>query len=318
MVRAPAFLIGALVVCVTPRVEGLQTAARDPAVDMSQFKRAVVHVAYAHRSKAEDLDIVYPDAGKGPFPLILAIHGGSWKVGNAESVTVGSILKATSQGYAVATINYRLSPEARWPAQLYDAKAAVRFLRANAQKYNLKARKIVAWGYSAGGQIAQMLGATNRLSKFEDLKMGNPQQSSSVQGVISWYGLSDMAEQTSAYVHTAETELMGFDPHKLPARARSASPLYLVTKKFPPILLVHGTADEDVPFAQSVRIWKEVNRKAGVGRARLKLIQGAGHGDDKIKTDENVKDDLYFVDEILLAGNNPNRSATMKSVALTK
>jgi acetyl esterase/lipase len=318
MALSTVFFIVSLLCCHTPRAQGAQNAAQGTEVDMSQFKKTIIHVAYAHRSYAEDLDIVYPEVGKGAFPLILVIHGGSWKVGNAESVTVGSILKATFQGYAVATINYRLSSEAKWPAQLYDAKAAVRFLRKYAKKYNLKADKIVAWGYSAGGQIAQMLGATNGLSGFEDLKMGNPHQSSSVQGVVSWYGLSDMAGWTSAYVHTAEIELMGFDPHRLKIKARSASPLYHITYAFPPTLLVHGTIDEDVPYTQSVKLWRKVNLIAGMGRARLKLIKGAGHGDDQIKTDENVKDDLYFVDEILWAGNNPNRSDKMKSVALKK
>lgn len=276
-------------------------------IDMSLFPTAVLNARYiADDNINHQLDIIYPFYGRPPYKTIVLFHGGFWMSGDKQSETVAQVLQATTQGYAVVSVNYRLAGEVTWPGPLYDAKAAIRFLRANSGKYRLDTEKIIVWGLSSGAHLAAMLAATNDLREYEDLTMGNPDMSSSVQGLISWYGVSDITTLSDAATKAANM-IMGFDVRSGDKRASEASPLNLVTKKFPPALLVHGTADEIVPYSQSVEMQKKINETTGVNIAELKSFEGAGHNDPDINTAENVSDNLNFADRILFDGENPNR-----------
>ena len=150
----------------------------------------VANLAYANASATEVLDLYLP-AGAGPFPVVVNIHAGGFALGD-KGMVPGSTAKAlVAAGYAVASLNYRLSGEAVFPAAVLDAKAAVRFLRANAAKYNLNPDKIAAFGQSAGGNLAAMLGTTGGVAEFDDASLGNPGVSSNVQAVIDWFGPTD-------------------------------------------------------------------------------------------------------------------------------
>jgi len=190
---------------------------------------------------------------------------------------------------------------------LYDAKAVIRFIRANSNKYKLDTKKLVVWGGSAGGHIAEMLAATNNEPAFEDLSMGNKKSSSAVQGVVSWYGVADLSTLSKAGAPAAD-KIMGFDVLANKERTRYADPIDLVTKDFPPILLVHGTYDKTVPYQQSVEMQKKVNEVTRKNTAELITFYGAAHGDAIIKTNENIARYLNFVDKILYDGKNPYRS----------
>lgn len=278
-------------------------------IDMHQFKKTILDIAYTNtKNKYQKLDIIYPSVGKAPYKFIMVFHGGGWIKGHRKSASIASIQSATQQGYAVVNVGYRLAPEVTWPAQLHDAKAAVRFIRANAQKYNLDATNIVVWGSSAGGQLVQMLAATNDLKEMEDLSMGNADVSSKVQGVISWYGVSDVASLTNHGVDYANA-LMGFNVMHDVSKARVASPIDYVNENFPPILLVHGSNDQLVPFEQSVQMAIKVNSITGEKRAKLKLFINGKHSDAIIKSISNVDDNLHFVDKIMYPDSyNPYRS----------
>lgn len=279
----------------------------EPRVDITQFTRTITDVPYAEQSQAQVLDIIYPDKGSGPYRVIVGIHGGGWKSGDKRMQSFSSLFKTTSQGYAFVTINYRLSGEAHWPAQLNDAKAAIRFLRANASKYELDTENILVWGSCAGGHIAEMLGATNGRQEFEDLTMGNQLHSSSVQGVVSWYGMTDLSDLATEGISAANA-VLGYDARKYPERSALASPINFITKEYPPALFVHGTNDKVVSYLQSVEMCNMINQLAGPGRAQIKLFPGASHGSEIIKTDENLKDNLNFVDQVLWGGKNPYRT----------
>ncbi len=150
-------------------------------------------VVYANASSTQKLDIYLP-SGNGPFPVVVNIHGGGFKLGDK---TMGdAVLGQTllNSGYAIASIDYRLSGEAKFPAAVLDAKAAVRFLRANATKYKLNPDKIVAFGASAGGNIASMLGTSGDIAEFDDASLGNADVSSRVQAVINWFGPNDFGQ----------------------------------------------------------------------------------------------------------------------------
>lgn len=290
---------------------------KDQYFDINQFDKTIVNVPYANSdNKSQQLDIIYPSVGKAPYKVIMQFHGGAWSSGDKQSSTIASIQYATQQGYAVINVNYRLSAEAKWPAQLYDAKAAVRFIRANADKYDLDATKIVAWGSSAGAHLAQMLAATNGKKEMEDLSMGNQDASSEIQGVVSWYGISDITDLTKNITESAN-QLLGYDVEENKEKAKDVSPLENVTKDFPPILLVHGTSDSVVSYEQSVKMAEEVNKTTGTDQAELKLIVGAKHGDSQITSKESFANDLNFVDKVMYKdGVNPYRSTNYEDIKL--
>jgi len=288
----------------------IQTQGKERPIDMTQFAKTVLDIPYAgNENPRQTLDIVYPRAAQPPYKTIVLFHGGGWTLGSKRSETIAPIFHATNQGYALVSVNYRLSSEVTWPAPLHDAKAAIRFLRTNAGKYQLDAKKIVVWGAASGGHIAQMLGATNNRPAFEDLSMGNENASSAVQGVVAWYGVSDISRLTDIGTSPANT-IMGFDVRFGVDKTRDASPIELVTAQYPPILLVHGTNDQIVPYRQSVDMLEKVNEATGKQTARLKTFEGESHGGPAIKTRESVAEDLNFVDSILFDGKNPYRNDT--------
>jgi acetyl esterase/lipase len=126
-----------------------------PEMNTSQIKRKWLNRQYANQSPTQKLDIYLPDAGNGPFPVIASIHGGAWMIGDKGDMQNSSMMEGLKHGYAVACINYRLSGEAQFPCQIYDCKAAIRYLRANASAYYLDANRIAAWGSCLGGNSFQ-------------------------------------------------------------------------------------------------------------------------------------------------------------------
>ena len=297
---------------------GLEGVDKEQQVDMQQFRRKAVNIAYAHTTNPRQmLDIIYPLAGEAPYKFIVVFHGGGWAAGDKRSEPLAPIFQAITQGYAVASVNYRLSDEVTWPKPLHDAKAAIRYLRANAFKHLLDASNMVVWGVSSGGHLAEMLAATNNQPAFEDVSLGNPATSSAVQGVVSWYGIPDVSELTAAGIPAAN-QLMGYDVKTNKEKTREANPVALVTKDFPPILLVHGTNDQVVPFAQAVNLQTKVNEATGRMIATVKRVEGAGHGDSIIKTNQIVSNCLDFVDRILFNGKNPHRNTSYLDIKLSE
>ena len=159
--------------------------------DLSGFSRSYLDVPFSDRSKALRLNLVLPNEGDGPFPLVVFIHGGGWLTGDKNHVQTQSVYRLLYAGYAVCCINYRLSDEAKWPLPLHDCKAAIRFLRANAQRFNLDTERIGLVGNSAGGHLAALMGTTNGQKEYEDLTMGCGEYSSDVQAVFVWFGVYD-------------------------------------------------------------------------------------------------------------------------------
>lgn len=232
----------------------------------------------------QTLDLYLPGHGRGPFPLIIWIHGGSWQFGSKAD---GAPVQFASEGYAVASINYRLVPRAIFPAQIQDCKAAVRFLRANAALHHLDPQRFAAWGYSAGGQLAGLLGASAGVRALEG-KGGNLHTSSAVQLVVDWSGPSDflsMQAQSPAgdtldhnAASSAESLYIGAPLQQDPARTAAASPVTYIHAVMPPFLIMQGDQDQVVPYAQSVE-FQHLLRKSRVN-ATIVPIMGAGHSFD--------------------------------------
>ena len=208
-----------------------------------------------------ELDLYLP-AGDGPHPVALFLHGGGWRLGSRHSggpAFPGRSLfeRVARAGIAVASADYRLSGEAVWPAQLSDAKAAVRWLRARAGELGVDGERIAAWGESAGGHLAELLGLVADPALAGEVGVTGPP--SSVVAVAAWYAPSDVAAVATdtgadpADPTTREAHLLGAAPSAVPDVAAQAGPVTHVRAGVPPFLLLHGRADRFVPCVQSER-----------------------------------------------------------------
>ncbi len=234
------------------------------------------------------------------LPLVVWIHGGGWRSGDKKSGHAPNRIPAlVSTGrYLGATIGYRLSDEAKWPAQIHDCKAAIRWLRARSEKFGIHPDKIAVWGTSAGGHLASMLGTSGGLSELEGELGKHTRKSSRVQAVVNAYGpsaLLQMDDHPSKIIHNApyspESKLIGAPIQKAKAKALQASPITHVSPDDPPFLHFHGTHDQLVPFHQSeilheALLTKEVS-------SSLITIQGGGH---RLDASYTLKYVLPFLD----------------------
>ena len=222
------------------------------------------------------LNIARPKTGDGPFPAVVCIHGGGFRAGKRESYD-GLVLRLAERGYVALTVTYRLAPKHPFPAAVHDTKAAVRWLRANAQKYKVDPARVGVTGGSAGGHLAQFLGVTAGVGEFEG-DGGNAAQSSAVTCVVNVYGPSDFTKSYGKSVDAAEVLplFLGGNLETRRFQHLLASPLYWVTPRAAPTLCIHGTEDKYVAHEQAV--WLVEKMKASGAQAELLTLQGAGHG----------------------------------------
>lgn len=203
---------------------------------------------------------LYRLAGGAPKPLVIYIHGGGWVAGHTRAAGAiadfpAALAALAREGFAVASLEYRLAGEAPHPAQLQDVRAAVRYLKANAAKYGIDPTRIALWGGSAGGHLAA-LAATSCRDAGLDPKPGMPAADTCVQAAAIWYGVFDfapiLARQARPGAPAAENQLLRCTPATCPpARVAAASPAHYFSRQDPPFLLIHGIADRTVPVAQS-------------------------------------------------------------------
>jgi acetyl esterase/lipase len=222
------------------------------------------------------LNLARPKTGEGPFPTVLCIHGGGFRAGKRESYD-GLCIKLAERGYVAATMTYRLAPKHQFPAAVHDTKAAVRWLRANAEKYKINPAKLGTTGGSAGGHLAQFLAVTANVPQFEGTG-GNPDQSSAVTCVVNVYGPSDFTQSYGKSVDAAEVLPLWLGGNLETAKVKHihASPLYWVTPNAAPTLCIHGTDDKYVAHEQAV--WMVDKLRAAAVEAELLTLEGAGHG----------------------------------------
>ncbi len=258
--------------------------------------RVEKNLEYGPHGDGNKLDLYLPEKADKPLPLIIWIHGGGWEAGSKENPMGLGMLK---QGYAVASINYRLSQEAKYPAQIEDCKAAVRFLRANAKKYNLDPDHFGVFGASAGGHLVALLGTTAGVKELEG-DGPNKNVSDAVQAVVDWFGPTDMLKmEEEAKEQTDVKSVLNADAADSPVGklfggpvqdhkelAEKANPIHYITKDAAPFLIMHGDKDNLVPLAQS-RILDEALKAAKV-ESTLIVVEGNGHGGPGFVTPENL------------------------------
>jgi acetyl esterase/lipase len=266
-------------------------------------------IPYAAQSDAQKLDIYVPPGASGPYPVVVWLHPGGFTMGDKDMVKpfLKNILAA---GYAVVSVNYRLADEAQSPAQIFDAKAAVRWVRANAENYNFNPEKIIAWGVSAGSTFAALLGTSANVESTEDLSMGNPGESSRVSAVVDIIGPMDFLQMDPQLVRlgypplhdndtSGESILIGGQLSKFPERCRAINPATYITPDCPPFFLQHGKADDLVPYLQSVELAEKLTAVIGPENVTLNLIENADHFDAAHNSPENVKKVFDFLDRHL-------------------
>lgn len=265
-----------------PGVLHAQPAAR-PVPTGTVVHRDLAYVPAGH--ERHTLDLFLPEKGDGPFPLVVWIHGGGWAAGSkAANSALGAGL--IERGYAVASLNYRLSGHAIFPAQIEDCKAAIRWLRAHAAQYRLDVQHFGVWGSSAGGHLSALVGTSGDVPEFDVGE--NRELSSRVQAVCDYFGPTDFLQMNAhngpggRLDHDAatspESRLIGGpiqDPGNR-AKVQRANPLTYVTPDDPPFFIVHGDADPLVPHHQS-RLLYDALRQAGVP-VRFTTVVGGGHG----------------------------------------
>ncbi|EMI19738.1 lipase/esterase [Rhodopirellula maiorica SM1] len=245
------------------------------------------------------LDLYLP-AVQGKAPLVVWIHGGGWRAGSKAKPP---IRKLTEHGYALASISYRFTDTAVFPAQIHDCKAAVRWLRGEAEQFGYNADWITVAGSSAGGYLALMLGVTDEVTEFEGTLGNHREQSSSVQAVVDYFGPSDFVLRGKTQPERAYTEKSGSfallggirDGQITPDIERRASPATYVTADDPPLLVFHGTDDEVVRLDQSEHI-VELYTKLGL-TAKLVVVESAGHGGVRFFRDPNFTTMLKFLNQ---------------------
>jgi len=256
------------------------------------------------------LDLYRPlTPSSGPLPVILWFHGGAWKMGSRASIE-RIIAEQLERGFAVASVSYTLSDRAQWPTQCHEAKAAIRCLRANADKLGLNPDMIIAAGMSAGGHMACTLGVTAQHAELNGALGEHTEQSTAVQGVLALYPPTDFLAVPKSFDGLLDyyaddspvTQLLGETIETAPHKSDLASPLKLLNingsaHACPPTLLLHGKADPIVPVEQS-ELMQAALQALGIN-SELVLIDGYTHGDYRFNRGEPAQRIHQFLDRLL-------------------
>jgi acetyl esterase/lipase len=238
-------------------------------------------------------------AGQEPMPVVVFIFGGAWRTGNKDA-GIKPLSVLAQKGYLCASIEYRFSQEALFPAQLEDCKCAIRFLRSKAGEYHINPDKIGVWGMSSGAYLAALLGTTGDVKDFEG-KGGSSEFSSRVNAVVDWFGPTDFTKMDAAGskmkhdpADSPESRLIGGAIQENKDKCAKASPLTYVTSDDPPFLIMHGDRDPVVPIGQSELL------VAALNKAKVKCVfapvPGGSHG---FVGPQHEKKVLVFLDEQL-------------------
>jgi len=260
----------------------LMVAALDAAEPSADAYRRIDDIQYAevdgHRLL---LDLYLPKDVENP-PLVVWVHGGAWRRGSKTNMPLADLVK---NGIAVASVDYRLSTVARFPAQIHDCKAAIRFLRGNTTKYCFNGERIGIAGSSAGGHLAALIGVTNNFKELEGDIGDYDDQSSSVQAIADYFGPTNfmtILQQSTPHglsVRVPALELLlGDGPEAKPELACLASPVFHIDADDPPLLLIHGDQDPQVPINQSHELYGKY--KEHQLPVRFEVVHGGAHGGD--------------------------------------
>ena len=295
-----------------PATGGSDASASTGVGGMTSAARTISNIYYTgNSSESQSLDLLLPANARLPLPLIVRFHGGGFSSGDKAGEETGTAAKAIlAKGYALASVNYRLSGQALFPAGAQDAKAAMRWLRAHAVEYGLDTDHFASWGESAGGYLAVMIGVTgDQVTVFDDDSLGNPGVSSAVAAVVDWYGPVDLAtmdsQQTAKPPAGCPSSWLQHTPANSPEGqwlggalntpavsaklAQANLTAYIATaKSLPFFIIAQGDNDCQVPWGQSQEL-NDTLAKVG-NKANLTILAGASHGDGRFESTQSTPD----------------------------
>lgn len=283
-----------------------------PLVDVSFVKRKFLDVYYGKESKAQVLDIYLPDEGDGPFPLLIHIHGGGFAMGDKRDGHVKKLLDAIKKGYAFASIEYRLSSEALFPAAVLDVRECIRFLKKNSSKFHIDPTRIGTIGGSAGGNLSAFLAMNIPNNEFIGEKDKVFDETPTIKMAIDWFGPTNfkiMDEQALKNgisftdhneSYSAESCYMGKPLNEVDEEwIEKANPISYISNNMCPLLIEHGTHDKLVPFGQSIILNDAIVKKIGYGHVFFQPLENADHEDKAFESDENMDLVWEFIKEKL-------------------
>ena len=239
--------------------------------------------------------------------MLIFVHGGAWMMCDKRDLQLNPPLRLLSEGIAVASINYRLSSEAKFPAQIHDVKTAIRCLKASAEDFGVSKVRVALWGASAGAHLAALAGTSAGVSLLEDLTTGWSEEDVTVKAVVSWFGPTNFLQMDSQLLQTGageadhngpespESKLLGGTVTDHEALVRAANPETWVTANCPPFLFQHAPNDPIVPVQQSVHFADVISKVAGDGRAHLHFVENAGHAGPEFEQDFVVEKTTAFL-----------------------
>jgi len=286
----------------------------NPPLNTRYIRRKWLNVPYAQGCPRALMDIYLPNSGDGPFPVILFAHGGGYFTGDKGDYETYPPLEGLKRGYAVCATNYTLSREALFPRQVQEGKAAIRFIRANAQAYALDTTCIIAWGMSAGANLVAMLATTGykRFPELEDDAMGNAGQPCHVDACMIWFcptyfpdtgKLLAEAGVKPAHISTGDDYViawyLGMPVEDAPDLADLANPETYISPETPPFVIQHGKRDAVVPHLQSVHFAGKLTQAIGANKVRLTLFDDYTHADRRFETMHNCSLVLDQLEELL-------------------
>lgn len=284
-----------------------------PIISVEEFKNAYFDIPYGNISEAQKMDIFLPDEEKGPFPVIVSIHGGAFKIGDKRNgEMIEPMLPGLKKGYAVVGVNYRLSGESKFPEAVKDIKRAIRFIKANSGKYNLDAEKIIVWGGSAGGYFTLMSAVSNGIEYFDDNTDPNIEIDTKIKGAIAWFPPvnfltmdnhlkeSGLLRKTPDHSdkNSPESLFIGVAIEENIEMVKKANPETYVSENLPPLYIQHGRVDRIVPYQQSEGFYNKA-KVITKGKIVYEIIEEADHGDLKFETEENLNKIFKFIEEVI-------------------
>ena len=285
----------------------------DDTVDTTGLKRFWLDIPYASLSPTQNLALFLPNEGNGPFPLVINIHGGGFVFGSKYMALDDILRPGLEKGFAVASINYRLSGEAKFPAAIEDTKAAIRFLRANAKKYLLNPDRFSTWGQSAGGNLSALAATTGKMTIFNNPELGNADVSSELSAAVDFcgpinflvmddqYTINGLDGQNHNSPDSFESQYLGAPIQTVPWLAKESNPqTYIIDGGCPPLLIEHGTKDENIPYQQSVVLSEELLAALPADEINLRLLDGATHCSAQFMTTENIQFTYEFLAKYLM------------------
>ena len=265
-------------------------------------------VAYGKRTPYEKADLYFPEGEKSGRPCLVEVHGGGWYFGQKSSIECKPFLYGLKRGYVVVSAGYTLSPRARYPEAVEEIRGLIRYLKAHAGEYGLDPDRIALWGGSAGAQLAG-LAAMDADGKFDVEAFGNMDRNGGVNACILWYGCYDYDADLQQRMELGLPEREGDDwiyrnylgcdrLEECREALFDMNPANHVTKEAPPVYLQHGDRDSLVPYLQSVRLYEKLLEVGGAKKARLEILPGYEHADDRMFEEENIRKVYDFLDEI--------------------